>query len=614
MVNLDGLNDAQRAAVTSVAPRILVIAGAGSGKTRVLVHRIAWLHEEQRVGTGSICALTFTRLAAKEMKDRLKTMIGAEAVRDLFAGTFHAFCVHIIRRYHDLVGLDESFSIWDEEDKIAQIEAIIEELQYKNVKAREVIEAMRQLEAHPGDAVRQIISEYKYRLKQNNAMDLDGLLRTVADLLSRPEIAEDLRREYQYVFVDEYQDTDPIQDLILERLAPENLFVVGDPDQAIYGFRGACVGNILSMAADHGVEIHRLEDNYRSTHQIVEAANNLISHNAERLEKALRAHQDGYSPDYWERDTDAEEAQLAAVNAISLHDKGYKYSDIAVLARTNRQIDKIAEEMDEVGMPYLILGRHKNPFNDQEIRGLLSWLEVVNNPKDGYHLRRVIRYAGGQALLDQAELAALKARSSVWDQVRTASGDRLEWVREKIREIKEAMHIEGETAGEEYLVRNALADVARVICVLAAWAEAKLFNRIERMERVTSYIGKWEDERRAEGSATDLPAFLHWVRTRDMHERLAIENSDAVRLMTVHAAKGLEFPVVILVGMAENTFPHLHGDIEEERRLAYVAITRAKERLILTRSMTKEIWPGKPLVQTKPSRFLREMQKARLSA
>jgi DNA helicase-2/ATP-dependent DNA helicase PcrA len=608
-VSFQGLNPAQVQAITSESPVILTLAGAGSGKTTVLTGRIAHL-TEQRISTSSMLALTFTRLAGKEMKERVIRLVGETQGRKLFCNTFHAFCVKVVREYGYLVGRDPHFSIYDENDRDGIIKRIVQDLSSK-AKVCEVIDHL--YEPMPPRAVAREVAEYHYRLKQHNAVDLDGLLYEAKAVLAHPGPKQGYRNQYRHVFVDEFQDTNDVQLEIIRELNPENLFVVGDDFQAIYGWRGGNVDIILDFPKHYpGCEVIRLEDNYRSTAEIVMAANNLISHNERQTEKVLRAQRDGSEPrvsQFAGTDEELKSVSNAIIGLVAGCGDIRSHSDIAVLARTNSQLEAAQDAFREVGIPTLWLSHKADVFTRPDIRGILAWISAASNMHDNIAVRIAARFPVKQVsdlVLEQAELEATESEGNLPEALREHhlkdSGVRnfLFLLDQVAAELAIGM-----TPGEAIdYVQNGLG-------LLDHYDSLGLRSRNEDLQEAIRRADKWAARQIELGESTDTQAFLRWLRIRHIQDRLIEENSDAVRLTTVHGAKGLEWPVVFVIGLNDGTFPHKNGDIEEERRLFYVAITRAKNMLFLSRAGARMVpYSDKPIIQ-EPSPFLDEIQQAR---
>lgn len=601
---LSGLNEQQLQAVTSDNPIILNLAGAGSGKTRVLTHRMAYLHQEKRVGTGNMLALTFTRLAAKEMKERVMTLIGTAEGYKLTVGTFHSFCVQVLREFGYLVQLEPNFTIYDEEDRTAIIRACIDELGYKKVKVQDVLDNLyKDLSGWDQSLVR-VLEEYEYRLKRNNAVDLDGLLVSTRDVLESSQAQRELQNRYRYVFVDEFQDTNDIQFEIIQLLSPENLFVVGDDFQSIYQFRGANVRNIIEFPDEyHNCEVIKLERNYRSTKQIVAAANSLIKHNLSQTEKALITDRDGLDIKYLIMADENDEARNVA-SAISMEKVNETWSDNAVLARTNRQLQKIKEILDQRNIPSLIISSQDDVFKRSDIRKIIAFIEASINPLGDTNIRKVINFPDMRFTdleINNMELKALDQGCSLSEVMQIGAAKERDFC--ALLELIKGWSEEHETALE------VIEEAIHQLDLRFYYYNEGLKNRAEDLSTMLLEVERWQNVQDSLGESNGIYSFLKWLKTKDLQEKLVQEKVDAVKLMTVHASKGLEFPVVFVIGMNQGVFPSKRTeDMEEERRLFYVAITRAKDRLYLTRPENRVVYPGGPMKPQVESQFIREIK------
>lgn len=608
---IQGLNQEQATAVKSNAERILMLAGAGTGKTRTLTHRLAHLNLNCRVGISGIVAITFTRAAAKEMKDRLIPLIGEDA-KKLACCTFHALAVRILQEWGHRIGLDKQFTIYSQEDRDEVLKAIISQLGYRT-SSNKVIQAAGEL-LTPGSEEARIWQEYEWQLKRFNAVDLDALIVMVNRLFEEHEdIVQHYRKQWKYVFVDEFQDTDGQQLHFIKLLRPENLFVIGDDFQAIYGWRGARVQNILEFPQEFpGTEVIKLEQNYRSTKEIIDAANNLISHNMNQTKKRLYAHKDGAKIDVLTYSDDQAELDMV-VSAISNKDlisqnegRDYSYSDFAVLARTNAQIERMYWKLRENNIPCMILSSSDDPLKKQDVKSLLSYLNAIFNPKDETNFKRAILFP---------DPAMTPLQRQVLEQIAI---DRSITLREAMKHsdevrIKEfSVWFEQQATEIEYLqdACDAFTDLAHGLGLDERYRERKLTNRMADLKEAAAYIRKWVERQREMGEDYSPTAFLKWLKIRDIQEKL-MEEQDAVKLMTIHGSKGLEFDTVFLVGMNQDLFPSKNTrDMEEERRLAYVAVTRAKNRLVITTTRSYASSWGKTVEGCVPSCFIAELRAA----
>lgn len=614
---LDGLNEEQEAAATSKERVILCLAGAGTGKTKTLTTRISYLHEEKRVGTSNMLALTFTRLAGLEMKERIARLIGEEQAKKLFCNTFHSFCVSVLREWGHRVELEPNFSIYDQEDQESIIAAILDEFRY-DAKVRQVLDDIALLIRSGEGKFRsyeseQAAREYIFRLKQSNAISLDDLLTKTLELMRQDDIAAYYRNQYKYVYVDEFQDTDNVQMGIIRAMAPENLFVVGDDYQAIYGFRGANVQNILDFPKLYPkCEVIKLERNYRSTAPIVEAANTLIKYNENRTDKKLVNERDGQPIELVAAPLTVEEEAHYVVATAHFHiQNGGKPSDIAVLARTNGQLEIIKEKLSEAKMTAVLVNKNADPLKRTDIKKLISFMSLVVNPKDEKALWSCINFPANRMTdLEKATLLSKPNWSSErpLDVLRTEGSQK---VQDFVRIVDDFKHLAqfndgNKTSFFDFDAYEAMRESAYAIGLKSFYKEKGLQNRIDDMLAALRYVKHWCQQQEAAGERNNIEAFLKWMRIRDIQDYFR-KDEDAVQLLTVHGSKGLEFDTVILVGMNQGTFPSKRTvDMEEERRLMYVAVTRAKRRLVLTRPREIALY-GKKTFQPQRSQFIREM-------
>ncbi|MEW6457562.1 MAG: DNA helicase PcrA [Bacillota bacterium] len=625
---LTELNPAQAEAVCHPGGALLVLAGAGSGKTRVLTSRIAYLVRVHRVEPHRILAITFTNRAAREMKERVARLV-PHAVDDLWVMTFHAACLRILRREIEKLGYGKNFVIYDEADQQTVIKDCLKEL---NLELRQHPPAMFsaaiswQKNALVGPAefagaaydrhqelTARVYAAYQARLERNNALDFDDLLFLAVRLFREfPPVLEQYRRRFLHLLVDEYQDTNHAQYVLVNLLAQthRNLTVVGDPDQCIYGWRGADLRNILNFERDYpDARVVKLEQNYRSTGRILEAANHVIRFNRHRKEKELwTARGAGEAPVLHQARDERAEARFVAREIRRLRTQGRSYRDFAVFYRTHAQSRVLEDELLRHGVPYTIIGGVKF-YDRKEIKDLLAYLKLIVNPDDDVALTRIInvpRRGVGKASL--VKFFAYVRESPV------ACADAL----------READRIRGLSAG----VREAMGALGEQLARWREW-EGGVTGLTEQVLEESGYLTALEAERTVEARTRmeNLSEFLSVTREFDLQrggplaeflndlalytdlDRFDGESSQ-VTLMTLHSAKGLEFPVVFLTGMEEGVFPHTRAfsepvEMEEERRLCYVGITRARERLFLTLAESRLLYGN--VYYGVPSRFLREI-------
>ena len=634
---LEGLNPEQRTAVTTTEGPLLVLAGAGSGKTRVLTQRIAYLIGVCGIAPEGILAVTFTNKAAAEMRERVEKLLGADAA-GVWLSTFHSLCVRILRRDIGHLGFSRGFAIYDEADSLGVVKQALarHSLDPKLVDPKRVrwqIDSWKNLGIAPAAASRQALdadaeqmaelyATYQRLLADASALDFGDLLMKTVDLFERfPEVLGHYRRRWQYVLVDEYQDTNRVQYQLVTQLVAEhgNLCVVGDPDQSIYAWRGADIGNILEFERDHeGAVVVKLERNYRSTQPILTGASGVVANNVARRRKELFTDREGgESIRVIETDDDREEAQLV-VREILQHARGdgRAFGDCAIFYRTNAQSRIFEEGLLKYDVPYVVVGGVR--FYDRaEVKDALAYLRLVMNPADGAALRRIVNKPArgiGKTTFEHAEALAARQEVSLLEGLQRF-GETLEGARStvKIRKFTALL----EKLGEEVPAASPTRALALVLDrsgYLAALERDGSPEAEGRLENLRELIAAAEDFSRANAEVpgderSELELFLDQVALVsdvDQYDR----RDDHVSLMTVHSAKGLEYPIVYLVGMEEGIFPHSvslrdESGIEEERRLCYVGMTRAMERLTIT-SAAERLRYGSRTYGV-PSRFLDEI-------
>lgn len=630
----DSMNDRQREAVFHTEGPLLILAGAGSGKTRVLTHRVAYLIEEQGVNPWNILAITFTNKAAGEMRDRVDQLVtfGAESV---WVATFHSTCVRILRRYIDRLGFDHNFTIYDSDDQKTLMKDICKRLQIdtKTYKEKAILGAISsakdeligpeeyELNNMADFGKRKIAAaykEYQKQLRNNNALDFDDLIvKTVELFQMNPDILDAYQERFKYIMVDEYQDTNTAQFRLISLLASkyQNLCVVGDDDQSIYKFRGANIGNILNFESVFpNARTIKLEQNYRSTQTILDAANHVIQNNVGRKRKTLwTANGNGTPIIYQQFMTAYEEAEYIAGEITKKVGEGeYRYNDCAILYRTNAQSRLFEEKFLPANIPYKIIGGI-NFYARKEIKDLLAYLKTVDNAKDDLAVRRIInvpkRGIGATTLAKVQDYAAEHA-ISFYNALRAAEeipslGRSAAKVRPFVTFIQ-TLRTQQEYFSVEELLKEIIEQTGYVKELEAEDTE-EARARIENIDELISKVASYEEE--AENPT--LSGFLEEVALVADIDNLE-EDSDRVLLMTLHSAKGLEFPNVYMAGMEDGIFPSYMtiisedpSDIEEERRLCYVGITRAKRQLTITSARTRMI--RGETQYNKVSRFVQEI-------
>ncbi|MBR2785776.1 MAG: DNA helicase PcrA [Clostridia bacterium] len=628
---LNGLNDRQKEAVEYLDGPLLILAGAGSGKTRVLTYKIAYLLEKKIVKPWEILAITFTNKAAKEMKERVEGLVGAEA-QDMWLGTFHSVCVRILKREIELLGYSRDFNIFDEIDKDKVIKEVMKKLNIDDKiyptglikaeisKAKEVMKDDKQYAKDAqGDfrkeEIAKVYTMYQQTLRTNNSIDFDDIIMlTVQLFLEHPDRLAYYQEKYKYVLVDEYQDTNKTQFLLISLLTAGtgNICVVGDESQSIYGFRGADITNILNFEKEFpSAKIIKLEENYRSTKNILNAANEVIKNNSSKIDKVLwTQNKEGEKINYKTLNNEYEEVEYVVETIDDLCRKeNKKYSDFAVLFRTNAQARVLEEVFMRTGTPYKLIGGIKF-YARKEIKDIISYLKLINNKNDNIALKRIInepKRGIGDTALDKLDNMAQEKGMSIFEL------------------IQDNMNLAGlRSAGNIILFRDMMNDL------MANKETFKVSDLIKRVLKISGY----EDMLNAEGTKETEIRFENLMEfigvaiefenenaentLEDFLDSIALvsdvdnldESTEAVTLMTMHSAKGLEFDDVFLVGMEEGLFPSKRSieedaSTEEERRLCYVAITRAKDQLFLTNTKKRTLYGSTSF--SLPSRFIDEI-------
>ena len=628
---LEGLNDKQYEAVVNTEGPCLVIAGAGSGKTKVLTHKIAYLIGEKDVKPWDIIAITFTNKAANEMKERIAGLVG-DSAKDIWMGTFHSICVRILRRFIDRIGFDTSFIIFDTSDQRTLVKNCLKDLaiddkmftdravlsEISNAK-NDMLEPSSYQAKAVGDFRKEKIAEvyelYQKRLKENNAIDFDDIINyAIKILLENPDILEYYSNKFKYVLVDEYQDTNKAQFTLITLFASKhgNITVVGDNDQGIYSFRGADITNILNFEKDFpGTKIIKLEQNYRCTGNILKAANAVIKNNEVKYKKELwTQNEEGNLPRVYQAENEYDEGTYIVEQIEHLkREEYYKYSDFAVLYRMNTQSRAIEDILRRENIPYKIVGGLKF-YERKEIKDIIAYLRLIQNSSDNLSLRRIInepKRGIGKTSLDKIEQIAIQEEKSMYEVIKNAESYGLNRVylnsREFINAIEELKQ-EKEKLSISELIKETLKKTGYTKA-LEDENSIEAENRIENLNEFLTVAIEFEEEE----AENTLSEFLESITLSSDIDNLE-EQEESVTLMTLHSAKGLEFPVVFLVGMEEGIFPGYKSisepkELEEERRLCYVGITRAKENLFLTCSKERTIFGSTSLNQT--SRLLKEI-------
>lgn len=629
---LDKLNERQKEAVLATEGPVLVLAGAGSGKTTVLVNRIAYMISEKHIRPWNILAITFTNKAAREMKDRIERLLG-DTAKDMWIGTFHSVCVRILRSCIDLLGYSRDFVIYDTADTKTVMKECLRELDIdeKSFPVRNVLSIISNAKNDLMDAatfenvyksdyrmsiIAKIYYRYQTKLRKNNAVDFDDIiLNTVKILSENPDVLSKYQDKFQYILVDEYQDTNNSQYLLINLLAQanRNLCVVGDDDQSIYKFRGANIGNILNFEDDYSdVQKITLDQNYRSTQNILDAANSVISNNKGRMGKSLwTSNGDGNKVFVYTGTNEYDEARYIARQIKKHFDEQGSFSDCAILYRTNAQSRVIEEMLMRESVPYKVLSGLRF-YDRKEIKDIIAYLRVVYNPNDDVSLARIINEPKrkiGNATLEKARNIAREKETSLYDVISHADDyPEFKTAIKKLlsfSEIIQSLIKLKDTVTIEDLTGRILNDTGYMpTLVMEDTTESK--TRIENLGEFISVITEFEKNEETGNTLGEFLENISLVSDIDGYD----ENEDSAVLMTIHSAKGLEFPIVFLSGLEEGLFPGMRSmesddDIEEERRLCYVAITRAKEQLYITKTISRTIH-GKTMPTT-ASRFFKEI-------
>ncbi|MEA3454516.1 MAG: UvrD-helicase domain-containing protein [Candidatus Caldatribacteriota bacterium] len=636
---LENLNERQREAVKIEEAPILVIAGAGSGKTKVLTHRIAYLIFQKKINPSNILAVTFTNKAAQEMKDRIefisKDISNRKIMKGLWMGTFHSICARILRREIDILGYDKNFVIYDKGDQLSMIRRCIRALDLDSKKyspniissiidkAKNNLEDAELFEYNAMNYFKKIVAkvytQYQEELFENNALDFNDLiLLTVKLFKERPKILENYQNKFRYILVDEYQDINFAQYQLVKLLSGKynNLFVVGDPDQSIYKFRGADLNNILRFEHDfpHS-KVIKLEQNYRSTKVILEGASNLIKHNRNRKEKELWTDKSGGEKiRCYEAASALDEAIFVSQEIMKLNKEESKtFKDFAILYRTNAQSRSFEEIFNKQGIPFRVVGGLRF-YERKEVKDILAYLRFIHDQKDGISFLRIInntKLGIGKITLSKIEELArknnLNFHLALKQGVRVIkiSGDRKEAINKFTSLIDELNEKKKEIKGSELLI-----EIIRKINYydeLKKEGEFKAQSKIENIKELILAVQEFE----ANNEDKSLTAFLEYVALITDIDLYRGED-DVVTVMTLHSAKGLEFPIVFITGFEEGIFPHSRSlnsgeELEEERRLCYVGMTRAKERLYLTYAWRRNL-NGNTLFNS-VSQFISEIPK-----
>ena len=632
---LEGMNERQKEAVQHTQGPLLIMAGAGSGKTRVLTHRMAYILAEEEVHPWNILAITFTNKAAREMKERVSQLVGPQA-EDMWVSTFHSMCVRILRRDIELLGYQRSFTICDPSEQQTAMKRILKKLDIDSEKydyrmilnrisqAKNDLEDVEKFSEKYTGYVEQIIAkcyrEYQKELAKSMTLDFDDLIMLTVQLFQKyPETLQYYQQKFQYIHVDEYQDTNHAQYRLVTMLAKKfkNICVVGDADQSIYGWRGADMSNILEFEKDYqNAKVVLLEQNYRSTKTILQAANHVIENNVNRKVKKLwTENEEGQPITYYRAQSEQDEGRYVLSQIQSLLRDGYHYDDFAILYRTNAQSRVMEENLLKSNIPFRLVGGQRF-FERLEIKDLLAYLRLIVNPQDDLSFRRIVnspkRGVGATSLEKLSNFASMHQFSLLEASSQTAlsplsgkAAKALEKFAEMIEDLRKM---------QEFLsISEFVEQVIEKTGYLASLEQQHTMEADARIENIQEFISvaKQFEQDRLEEESEDSP-LLQFLTDLSLVSDADSDDGDGrmVTLMTLHAAKGLEFPVVFIIGLEEGIFPSLrsimeHDDVEEERRLAYVGITRAEQKLFLTNAYSRLLY-GRTQAN-RPSRFVLEI-------
>ncbi|KFE41317.1 DNA helicase PcrA [Staphylococcus agnetis] len=627
------MNTEQSEAVRTTEGPLLIMAGAGSGKTRVLTHRIAYLLDEKGISPYNILAITFTNKAAKEMKERVQKLVGEEA-EVIWMSTFHSMCVRILRRDADRIGIERNFTIIDPTDQKSVIKDVLkrENIDPKRYEPRMFIGAISNLKNElktPQDAlesandfytqmVAKVYEGYQKQLIRNQALDFDDLIMTTIKLFERvPEVLDYYQNKFQYIHVDEYQDTNKAQYTLVNLMAQKfkNLCVVGDSDQSIYGWRGADIQNILSFEEDYpNAKTIFLEQNYRSTKTILNAANEVIRNNTERKPKGLwTANANGEKINYYEAFSERDESEYVVREIFKQQKKGRQLKDIAVLYRTNAQSRVLEETFLKSNLPYVMVGGQKF-YDRKEIKDVLSYLRLIANSADDISLRRVINVPKrgiGPSSVDKIAAYASSNNISMFEAL--AEVDFIGLSKKVTQAASEFYQLINHLMQEQEFLE--ISDIVEEVLIKSGYREMlereQTLEARSRLENIDEFMSVPKDYEK--NTALEEQSLINFLTDLSLVADVDEANlEDGVTLMTMHSAKGLEYPVVFIIGMEESIFPHVRAiksdddhEMEEERRISYVAITRAEEELYLTHATSRTLF-GRS--QSNPrSRFLNEI-------
>lgn len=583
------LNQQQMAAVESKSDKKAIIAGAGTGKTHTITRMIA-KDIERGHEPSNMVAITFTRNAAKELKERLNSLIGIKA-NEMSINTVHGFCLNILTEYINQLGWEEDFNIYDQDDREDILKAIIDDLNVSSIKnLLSVLSGDRSEDLFDS----MVLNEYQERMKKYNAIDLDMILDLTIQLLGNENILTNIRKVHKYFYIDEFQDTNDKQLKLIKILNPDRLVVIGDPDQSIYEWNNAKPEYMVNIEQTFpNTELFKLEQNYRSTNQIIESANKLIRHNLNRIDKELVAQSDGDDIEYSSYDDELEEINYIYDNLDA------KYSNNAIICRNNARAGLIADKLAVRKIPINLMSSSNDIFKKQEIRKFIKLLQVINNPDDDYALEQILNWQIRR--IDKIELASSKTKAiqnstSLFKTLNDANEHVLLLINRITQSNDKKRHM---------TAYGLVKDIMNIFSITTKYKTEDRQTRLLEFEELRKVIKRWEIVQGILNQGIYLEDFVRYIQLRDIQDKYN-KKKEAVNIMTVHGSKGLEFKKVFLPGLNEKEFPNGRSEnIEEERRLLYVGITRAEEELHITRANTRLVRNRFEQMTTK-SRFIKE--------
>lgn len=602
-------NEGQLKAITSEAKRIMCLAGAGAGKTRTLIERIYSLHVEEKVPYDKILCVTFTRAAGLEMKQRI--MVKDKDASKMFASTIHSFGCEVIETFGERLGYDQDFTIYDSQDEKDIIQATIAKLAFKltydnymNFLKGDLDENLEPEKYSFCEKLQPELAEIYFR---HNAVTFSGILEVTKRLLSDEMVQQYYHNKYKYIFVDEYQDCNQIHTDIIEMINPDNLFVVGDIKQSIYGWNGAVPENFEQFPERHeDVEVIIMNDNYRSTSQIIQAANNLFKGDTKGYDLNMIPHKEGPGLDFTPYNTDSDEVYYTIMDIL---DKHANIGDAAVLTRTNRTAQKFADKCEELDIKYNLYGGQNDPLKDDEFKDLMTILKAAYNPKDNFTVERlfkVLRVTKSMHDMSLYYLKAFETGMSLYEVIKEDAGPEI---------YGPLSIIESLDVGPISDITHTLQDIIDKMYIVEENLEKDLTNRNYTIKKAQDIVFSWKMRMRKRNKPVTVGSFLRWLMLRDVREKMD-EVKDGINIMTIHVSKGLEFKHVYIINCNDGVLPSKKGDAAEERNIMYVATTRAEDQLTISHCIEQKIQYHKnsyPVTKKyKPSPYIREIQRSSL--